>query len=106
MTRAHKPAASTIALVAILLAGAVLPAGAAAEEGGQTPLPVYRPLDPALQQRLDASSARIAALSVALRAAVGDVAEYARLRAEHDAAVTDYQAASKAAFPAPPAPAS
>ncbi|HYE49153.1 MAG TPA: hypothetical protein VEB20_06165 [Azospirillaceae bacterium] len=94
----------TAALLAALLA---LPAGApamAAEAASPAPrsahtaIPAYRPMDEALQRRLDASSARIAALSEAMRAAIGDAAAYARLRAEHDAEVLSYQEASRAAY--------
>jgi len=58
--------------------------------GDYSTLPPIRVIDPALQRQLDASSARIEALSRALGAAVGDVEEYAQLRAEHDAEVRTY----------------
>ena len=64
---------------------------------GQEELPVSdfvpRPaVAPALQARLDASMARLEALSRALRAAIGDMDTYAPLRLEHDAQLEIHRA--------------
>ncbi|MFC7333889.1 hypothetical protein [Rhodocista pekingensis] len=62
-----------------------------------------RRVGPDLQTRLDASMARLEALSVELRAAVGDATAYARLRAKHDLEVKTHKAltgeANRASLP-------
>ena len=84
----------------LLLAAGLAAAPALAEtDPARSPPLSFRPMDPAVQQRLDEASARIEALSLALRAAIGDAEEYARLRSEHDAAVLSYEAISKLAYP-------
>jgi hypothetical protein len=56
-----------------------------------------RRVGPDLQTRLDASMARLEALSLALRAAVGDADSYARLRVEHDLEVKTHKALTQKA---------
>jgi hypothetical protein len=88
------------ALRVLLVVGlTALPATLPAAEPARAPLLSFQPMDPVVQKKLDEASARIEALSRALRAAIGDAEEYARLRAEHDAAVLTYEALSRTAYP-------
>lgn len=113
-------AARQVSFLALLLSAALLPfpprpAGAASVSAPPS-APAFttasdlgsqflsgRRVGPAMQTRLDASMARLEALSLELRAAVGDAMAYARLRAEHDLEVMTYKAltleANRASLP-------
>jgi len=89
----------TVAGVLLALGLAAAAPALAATSSSPSSTPSFRPMDPAVQLRLDEASARIETLSRALRAAIGDPEEYARLRAEHEAAVLTYEAIRKVAYP-------
>ena len=90
-----------LVLPAVFLPTAFVPAHARPAGAAAVAAPAYAPVSdflagrrvgPDLQTRLDASMARLEALSLELRAAVGDAPAYARLRDAYDREVKTHKA--------------
>lgn len=90
-------------LAGMLLAGTPVTAIAAGAAGDKASATAAKRDQAEAEARLQRSRERLDGLSKALQAAVGDGAEYTRLRAMHDREVEEYDAATKAllSFPSP-----